>query len=209
MPDSQPSLTQQLHTVAYELHGNCYLNITSRCTLRCDFCPKHNRTWEVQSYDLHLEHEPTAVEVIETMGDPRSYKEIVFCGLGEPTQRLDVLLEIAAYVKQYDIPVRINTDGLANLLYHRDVTTEMAAVVDKLSISMNAQNEEIYIRHTRPKLDGAFDAMLTFTTCAKEAGMNVSMTAIDGLEGVDISACRRIAERIGVDFRRRVLDEVG
>ncbi|OOZ40348.1 TatD family nuclease-associated radical SAM protein, partial [Solemya elarraichensis gill symbiont] len=134
---------------------------------------------------------------------------IVFCGLGEPTQRLDVLLEIAAYVKQYDIPVLINTDGLANLLYHYDVTPEMAAVVEKLSISMNAQNEEIYIRHTRPKLDGAFDAMLDFTACAKRAGMQVSLTAIAGLEGVDIDACRQIAERIGVDFRRRVLDEVG
>jgi len=209
MPDSQPSLTQQLHTVAYALHGNCYLNITSRCTLRCDFCPKHNRTWEVQSYDLHLEHEPSVQEVIEAIGDPRRYKEVVFCGLGEPTQHLDVLLEIAAYIKQYGIPVRINTDGLANLLYHRDVTTEMAAVVDSLSISMNAQNEEVYIQHTRPKLDGAFDAMLAFAACARNAGMHVSLTAIDGLEGVDISACRRIAERIGVDFRRRVLNEVG
>jgi TatD family-associated radical SAM protein len=209
MTENQPTLTEQLQTVAYALHGNCYLNITSRCTLRCDFCPKHNRTWEVQSYDLHLEHEPSVKEVIEAIGDPRRYREIVFCGLGEPTQRLDVLLEIAAYVKQYGVPVRINTDGLANLLYSRDVTAEMAAVVDSLSISMNAQNEEVYIQHTRPKLAGAFDAMLDFAACARNAGMHVSLTAIDGLEGVDIAACKQIAEGIDVDFRRRVLDEVG
>lgn len=195
--------------IAYPLHGNCYLNITSECTLRCGFCPKYNRSWEVQSYDLRLHREPSAEEVLEAIGDPTAYQEIVFCGLGEPTVRLDVLLTIARGVKAAGGRVRVNTDGLANLREGRDVTAEMAAVVDSLSISMNAQNEEIYIKHTRPKLEGAFAAMLDFARRAKEAGMSVSLTAIDGLEGVDVAACEAIAQGIGVTFRRRVLDEVG
>jgi len=195
--------------LAYELHGNCYLNITSECTLRCQFCPKYNRTWEVQEYDLSLTREPTVAEVLEAIGDPTRYKQIVFCGLGEPTKRFDALIEIAREMKKHGMSVRVNTDGLANLVEGRDVTPEMAEVVDLLSISLNAHNEEIYNRHTRPRREGAFDAMLDFAKKAKAAGMDVSLSAIDGLEGVDIEACRKIADGLGVEFRRRVLDNVG
>jgi TatD DNase family protein len=195
--------------IAYPLHGNCYLNITSQCTLRCAFCPKYNRSWEVQSYDLRLYREPTVEEVLEAIGDPGKYKEIVFCGLGEPTVRLEALLAIARELKKQGSRIRVNTDGLANLREGRDVTPEMAEVIDSLSISMNAQDEETYIKHTRPKKEGAFDAMLKFARLAHERGMAVSLTAIDGLEGVDIAACEKIAESIGVGFRRRVLDVVG
>lgn len=195
--------------IAYPLHGNCYLNITSQCTLRCAFCPKYNRSWEVQSYDLRLHREPTVEEVLEAIGDPGKYKEIVFCGLGEPTVRLGALLAIARELKRQGARIRVNTDGLASLREGRDVTAELAGVVDSLSISMNAQDEATYVRHTRPKREGAFAAMLEFARRAHERGMAVSLTAIDGLEGVDIAACEKIAGAIGVAFRRRVLDVVG
>ncbi len=195
--------------IAYPLHGNCYLNITSECTLRCGFCPKYNRSWEVQSYDLRLHREPTAEEVLQAIGDPASYNEIVFCGLGEPTVRYEVLMTIAREVKRAGGRVRVNTDGLVNLRQGRDVSAEMAEVVDALSISMNAQNEALYIRHTRPRLEGAYSAMLDFAVRAKQAGMAVSLTAIDGLEGVDVAACERVARERGLNFRRRVLDAVG
>ncbi len=195
--------------VVYELHGNCYLNITSECTLRCRFCPKYNRTWAVQGYDLALKREPSVAEVLDEIGDPGRYREIVFCGLGEPTKRLDALIEIARVMKARGIPVRVNTDGLANLVEGRDVTPDMAEVVDLLSISLNAQNEEIYIRHTHPRCEGAFHAMLDFAKKSKEAGMDVTLTAIDGLEGVDIGACRQISDNFGMAFRRRILDNVG
>lgn len=195
--------------IAYELHGNCYLNITSRCTLRCRFCPKHNRNWEVQSYDLSLKREPTREEILAALGDISRYHEVVFCGLGEPTQRLDVLLDVARAVKQQGGRVRVNTDGLANLIHGRDVTPELAKYVDSLSISLNAQNAEVYERHTHPKLVGTYPALLDFIRCAKAAGMEVTVTAIAGLDGVDIDACQQIAASLGVAFRRRVLDEVG
>jgi TatD family-associated radical SAM protein len=196
-------------TLAYELHGNCYLNITYHCTLRCAFCPKFNGTWEVQEYDLRLAEEPSAQEVLKAIGDPGRYGEIVFCGLGEPTRRLDTLLEVAAVMKRTGRRVRVNTDGLANLVHGRDVVPELAEVVDAVSISMNAQNAEVYERHTRPKVAGAYEAMLDFAARARDAGMEVTLTAIDGLDGVDIGACRAVAEALGVGFRRRVLDIVG
>ncbi len=209
MPTASTDADEFRSIIAYPLHGNCYLNITSECTLRCAFCPKYNRSWEVQSYDLRLHREPTAEEVIEAIGDPTDYKEIVFCGLGEPTVRFDVLMTIARAVKEAGGRVRVNTDGLASLREGRDVTAEMAQVVDSLSISMNAQNEAIYIQHTRPKLEGAFAAMLEFARLAGERGIEVSLTAIDGLEGVDVAACEKIANDLGVGFRRRELDKVG
>jgi TatD DNase family protein len=196
-------------TLSYELHGNLYLNVTWHCTLRCAFCPKFNGEWEVQGYDLRLRREPSVADLMAAIGDPTPYKEIVFCGLGEPTLRLDVLLEVAAAMKRAGKRVRVNTDGLANLVHGRDVTLEMAKVVDAVSISLNAQDEATYVRHTRPKRDGAFAAVLDFTACARDAGMDVTLTAIDGLEGVDIPACERIARDLGVKFRRRVLDAVG
>ena len=216
MPDKQTKSHTQLHaaepstdTLAYTLHGNRYLNITSRCTLRCRFCPKHNRNWVVQSYDLSLKHEPSREEILAALGDPTQYHEVVFCGLGEPTQRLEVLLDIACAVKQQSGNIRLNTDGLANLIHGRDVTPELARCVDRISVSLNAHNAEVYELHTHPKLAGTYPALLDFVRCAKAQGMAVTLTAIDGLAGVDIAACRQIAESLGVAFRRRVLDEVG
>jgi TatD family-associated radical SAM protein len=196
-------------TIAYRLHGNCYLNITSQCTLRCGFCPKYNRSWEVQSYDLRLHREPTVEEVLAAIGDPAMFREIVFCGLGEPTVRLDALLAIARVMKEKGARVRVNTDGLANLREGRDVTPELAKVVDSLSISMNAQNAAVYNEHTHPRLRGAFAAVLEFARLAHERGIAVTLTAIDGLEGVDVADCERIAHELGVNFRRRELDVVG
>lgn len=198
--------------IAYELHGNCYLNITGECTLRCAFCPKFNKSWEVQGYDLRLKYEPAFEEVVAAVGDVGRYKELVFCGLGEPTERLALLLQLARHFKAQGAKIRINTDGLATLREGRDVTPELAGVIDALSISMNAQNEELYNLHCRPKkgFPGAFNAMLDFARHARGYVPSVTLTAIDGLEGVDIDACRRIAEEeVGVSFRRRVLDAVG
>ena len=209
MSTAPHSKTEFESVIAYPLHGNCYLNITSECTLRCGFCPKYNRTWEVQSYDLRLDREPTVAEVLQALGDPTAYHEVVFCGLGEPTVRYPEVLAIAKAIKQAGGKVRINTDGLASLREGRDVTVELAEVVDRLSISMNAQDEETYIRHTRPKLDGAYAAMLDFARHAQAAGIEVTLTAIAGLEGVDIVACEAIARGMGLKFRRRDLDVVG
>lgn len=197
--------------IAYELHGNCYLNITDHCTLRCAFCPKFNKSWEVQGYDLHLKFEPTIEQILDAVGDPGRYQQIVFCGLGEPTLRLDVLLQVAGQLKRQGAKIRVNSDGLASLVHGRDVTPELADKVDALSISMNAQNEATYNRHCRPKKEypGAYQAMLDFARRAKEFVPSVTLTAIDGLEGVDIEVCRKIADELGVEFRRRELDVVG
>ncbi|PKM46466.1 MAG: radical SAM protein [Gammaproteobacteria bacterium HGW-Gammaproteobacteria-1] len=210
MPKVSHRQQQEEPVLAYELHGNLYLNITYHCTLRCAFCPKFQGSWEVQNYDLLLTREPEADEVLTAAGDPARYKEIVFCGLGEPTLRLDTLVAVAKALKARGAQhIRINTDGLANLVYGRDVTPELAQWVDSVSISLTAQDEATYDRHTRSKRPGAYAAMLDFARAAKASGIAVTLTAINGLEGVDIAACEEIARQLGVKFRRRELDVVG
>ena len=209
MSDSSCKAQRPDPTISYELHGNCYLNITYHCTLRCAFCPKFQGTWEVQGFDLRLYREPDAAQVLEAVGDPSRYTEIVFCGLGEPTLRLDTLLAVARTLKAQGARIRVNTDGLANLVHGRDVVPELAEVVDALSISLNAQDEATYELHCRPKQQGAFAAVQDFIARAARQIPEVTVTAIDGLPGVDIDACKRLAEGLGARFRRRLLDLVG
>lgn len=196
-------------TIHYDLHGNRYLNVTSRCTLRCAFCPKFNGSWTVGDYDLRLHDEPDATRLIDAVGNPGTFREIVFCGFGEPTLRLYTVLEAGAELRRRGGRVRLNTDGLANLIHGRDVTPDFEDSLDAISISLNAQNEEVYNRHCRPPMSGAFQAVLDFATHVRDFVPNVTLTAIDGLPGVDIPACRAIAERLGVGFRRRELGKVG
>ncbi|MGB5453835.1 MAG: TatD family nuclease-associated radical SAM protein [Sedimenticolaceae bacterium] len=196
-------------TISYTIGDKLYLNITDRCTLECSFCPKHNGSYRVHEYDLTLDHRPTPDEIIAAIDDPARYGEVVFCGFGEPTLRLKVLLEVAQYIKSRGGRVRVNTDGLANLVHKRDVLPELARCVDALSVSMNAQNEAVYRRHCLPALPGSYDSMLDFLAAAPRHIGEVTATAIDGLEGVDIAACQAMAEERGVSFRRRELDKVG
>jgi TatD family-associated radical SAM protein len=134
---------------------------------------------------------------------------VVFCGYGEPTLRLNLLLEVARYIKQQGGRVRVNTDGLANLIHKHDTLPELGQCVDALSVSLNAQNKAIYDLHCRPNLPDSYEAMLEFLRRAPEYIADVTATAIDGLEGVDIDACEAIARSMHVKFRRRILNEVG
>ncbi|MBF0400081.1 MAG: YchF/TatD family DNA exonuclease [Magnetococcales bacterium] len=195
--------------LAYAIGKGLYLNISRGCTLRCHFCPK----WVapvVHDYDLTLIRNPSATEVLEAMGDFSGYQEIVFCGYGEPTLRLQTLLAVAREIKSRStIPIRINTDGLANRVYRTDVTPQFRGLIDVVSVSLNAQNEEVYNRHNRPTMPGAYEGMLDFLRAVQQHVPSVTATAIDGLEGVDMAACQQIAAALGVQFRQRILNRVG
>lgn len=195
--------------LVYDIGDSRYVNLSDLCTLRCQFCPKTHDELQVHEYDLSLKHRPTAEAIIDALGDPEKYREIVFCGFGESTLRLKELIKIARYVKDNGGQVRVNTDGLANLVHKRNVLPELATCVDALCVSMNAQNETTYNRHCQPVLKGSYQAMLDFLELAPRYIKQVTATAIDGLEGVDIEACEQLAKKIGVNFRRRELDVVG
>jgi len=199
----------QNQQISYVIGDRLYLNITDRCTLACTFCPKTLGVKKVHDYDLTLDHRPEVEEILAAIDDPARYEQVVFCGFGEPTLRLKVLLEVAREIKARGGRVRVNTDGLANLVHKRNVLPEMAECVDALSVSMNAQDSTTYDQHCEPALKGSFQAMLDFLKLAPDYIPDTTATAIDGLEGVDVAACERLAQETGVKFRRRFLDKVG
>lgn len=190
---------------AYRIGERVYLNLTSRCTLRCRFCPKFHRTWTVEDAYLRLASadEPQAAAVVSAARFEGPCEEYVFCGLGEPTTRLSVLLDVASALRKDGVPVRLNTDGLANLLHGRDIVPQLTGLIDHVSISLNAQNESLYRRVCRPQLPGSFAAVLAFAERCRDCVPRVTLTAIDGLDGVDIEACAAIARQMGVEFRAR------
>lgn len=195
--------------ISYKIRDSLYLSINDRCTLVCEFCPKTKGTTKVHEYDLKIDHKPELQEVIDSIGDPTDYDEIVFCGYGEPTLRLNLILSVAKWIKSKKGIVRLNTDGLANLVHKKNVLPSMEGLIDKLSVSLNAQNEEVYIKHCQPQLEGSYHAMLDFLKLSTQYVPEVTASAIDGLPGVDIVKCELLATKLGVNFKARHLNIVG
>lgn len=202
-----PQEKQVIH--GYTLHGNRYLNVSNRCNLYCHFCPRMDNDWNVKGYELALKNEPTVDELIQAAGNVNDYGEIVFCGLGEPTIRLETIIAVARELKAQGARIRLNTNGLGNQYHQRDITPELKDVIDVLSISLNAQNAELFEKHCLPRKENSYQALLDFIVCARQHIAEIYLTAVEGLEGVDIPACEQIAHELGVKFRGRTLNEVG
>ena len=200
-----------METITYEYEGALYVNLTNRCDCACVFCLRHNgHKGSIYADDLWLEHEPTVEEALadfETR-DLASYREIVFCGFGEPSYRIDDLCAIVDALKERypDLPpVRINTNGHGSLIHGRDVTPQLAGRIDTVSVSLNGATAEEYCAVTKPR-DGekAWEAMLDFTKKAAEQVPHVVMTIVDkDKTPQDIETCRALAQSLGATLRVR------
>ncbi|HSA77507.1 MAG TPA: TatD family hydrolase [Nitrospirota bacterium] len=194
--------------ITYPIRNSLYLNITNRCTAACTFCVRYHTDF-VKGHNLRLGEEPTADQVITQIGDPKRYAEIVFCGYGEPLLRLDVVKAVAAEVKRRSGRVRIDTNGHANLIYKRNVLPELAGLVDAVSVSLNAQNAELYHKITQSQFGiETYEAVKEFIQEAKKYIPDVIATVVS-LPEVDVDACRKIADELGATFRLREYNIVG
>lgn len=196
--------------VFYEYGGGLYANITNKCPDRCEFCIRYMVDSLGGADSLWLKREPTMEEILELLDqwDLNKFEELVFCGYGEPTERLPELIETAEYArsKAPGLKIRLNTNGLSDLINGRDTLPELSSVLDRISISLNAKGSEEYLALCHPRFGiGAFEAMLDFTRRAKECIPDVTMSVVSGsIPYQDIEPCRRIAEEeIGVKFRVR------
>jgi len=195
--------------VAYPIRDSLYLNITNRCTNRCTFCTRQYSNY-VKGHNLKLDAEPTAREIIDAMGDISAYKEVVFCGYGEPTLRLGAVKKVAAYVKQKGGKVRLTTNGEGDLINGRSIAAELKGLVDRVSISLNAPDAKTYDRLCRPVFGGdAYGAVLDFARECGDKGMEMEITCLDIVGEEGVRGCRRIAEKAGAKFRLRHMDVVG
>ncbi|HMK94061.1 MAG TPA: TatD family nuclease-associated radical SAM protein [Candidatus Limnocylindrales bacterium] len=189
----------------YWLDNKLYLNITNKCSNCCFFCLKNFRRG-VGGFNLKLDEEPTVIQIIDELGQVlamRNWDEVVFCGFGEPTERLDVLLEVARWIRQHyrrPLRIRVDTNGHGYLLNRgRDVATELkAAGVDKVSVSLNAGDRETYVEVCKPTFAGAYEAVVDFIEKAKPV-LQVEATMVRMPE-VDVAKAKAVANGLGVEF---------
>lgn len=190
-------------TITYVYNGNLYINLTNRCTSACVFCIKNKWKGKFRGHDLKLAAEPAAEDVIREIKDPKKYGEVIFCGYGEPFMRLDILIEVAAWIKKQGGRVRVNTSGHANLIHGRNIIPELVGLVDAVSISLNASDAKEYVKLHKPKHgEKAYQAVLDF---AAECVKHIPDTTVTCIEfpGENLAKCKRIAESLGVKFRTR------
>jgi cyclic pyranopterin phosphate synthase len=194
-------------SIVYWLDNSLYLNVTNRCSNDCYFCFRRFKKG-IKEFNLKLEEEPTPEEVIEELRqviNRKNWSEVVFCGFGEPLERLNLVLEVTRWIKkQAWKTVRVDTNGQGYLLNRgRDIVGELKdAGVDKVSVSLNAPNKEIYNQICKPVFEDAYENVLEFIKKAKEAGLETEATAVT-IPEIQITKVKELAETLGVKFSVR------
>lgn len=195
--------------LVYLLDGKVYINLTNACTNNCVFCIRTIKD-DVVGANLFLSSENVSakdvIAQLEAMKDKLS-SEIIFCGYGEPMLKLEVLKEVAKYIKEHypNTIIRVNTNGHANLVYKKNILPELKGLVDKFSISLNGENEEVYNKLSKPNVDGAYSAVKDFIKEAVKEGFDTTATIVTGYKDykVDMPKCIEITKDLGAKFRER------
>ncbi len=196
-------------TISYCEGSGLYINLTNRCTNDCAFCVRNIQDSVGDAGSLWLDREPTYEEVVADLEkrDFSKYSEVVFCGYGEPMMCLDILLQVAAYLrKKTTLPIRINTNGHANLIYGEDVTPRLEGLIDVVSISLNSATAEGYDQLCQPIFGiEAYEGLLDFAARAKQHVERVFLSVVDVLPPEEIEICRKRAADVGVELRVRTM----
>jgi len=199
--------------LVYLLENKIYINLTNRCTNDCIFCLRNDKN-DVCGKNLWLENENyTSSDVIEQLKQMPLSDEIIFCGYGEPLLKLDILKEVAQFIKKNnpDIKIRINTNGHANFIHKRNIVPELKGLIDEISVSLNAPTTEQYDELSRPKIKNAYSEVKNFIKCCADEGISTIASIVEGYKGlhIDIDSCEKIAKESGAKFRVREWIENG
>ncbi len=189
---------------AYRVYDNLYINLTNRCCNACAFCIRDEGDGIENSGSLWLSGEPTAVAAIAAIKefDPKEYADVVFCGYGEPTYALTVMLEVAAYARSIGKKTRLNTNGLGCFINGKDIVPLLKGAIDCVSVSLNESDPDRYDALCKPRFAGAYDEILRFTAACVKAGIDTTMTIVNDGD-IDIDKCARVCESTGAKFRVR------
>jgi TatD DNase family protein len=195
---------EKIPRIVYKIRRSLYINLTNRCSCNCYFCPRSGSTGGfVSGHYLFLRKEPSVKEVLEAIERESGFDEVVFCGLGEPTMRLKEMLEIAGDLKSKGYKLRLNTNGHGSLINRIDLPSKLVGMIDKVSVSLNAQDAETYLSICRPdRGKESYEAMIEFVKGCKKAGIETKVSVVD-LPEIDMEACRKMASELRVDLRVR------
>lgn len=189
-----------------EIPESIYINLTNKCPCACSFCIRSSD--KIKEFDdLWLKVEPTAQDVISEFEkhDLSKYKEVIFCGYGEPLTRLNEILEISNYLKERsNVNIRINTNGLGDLINKKEVAPLLSKNIDSVSISLNASNAEEYLKITKSKFGiESYEALLKFATSCQKYIKDVRLTVVDIIGEAEIKKCREICEKHNLNLKVR------
>lgn len=196
---------------AYYLGSSMYINVTNLCTNECVFCIK-SATNSVGGVNLILDeenfsHEDIIQEIKETFVDNTA--EIVFCGYGEPLIKLDIVKNIAKFIKENypDVQVRVNSNGHGNLIHKRNIVPGLIGLIDKISVSLNAENADLYQELSKSgyEAETAYQAVKDFISECVKNGLDTTATIVTGYGDykIDVEKCKKITEELGAKFRIR------
>ena len=199
--------------LVYLLDKKIYINLTNRCTNNCIFCLRNDKD-DVCGQELWLDSEDFSAnevisqfkEVIKKAGS--DYKnEAVFCGYGEPMLKLEILKEVAKWIKQNypQVKIRINTNGHANFVYKKNIVSELVGLVDEISVSLNASSSQEYDELSQPKFDNAYEEVKKFIKSCSDAGIKTVTSVVENYKGrhLDLEKCEKISEDLGAKLRVR------
>ena len=193
--------------IVYTYGNQAYLNITNACPCRCTFCIRNNGDSVGEATTLWFEHSPSMEEIkaeIDNFDFSKYNNSITICGYGEPTCALNNLIESCKYLRSKGVKIRLNTNGLSDLINKRETAKEICEVIDSVSISLNAPTAEKYNEVTRPSFgEKSFDAMLKFAKECKEYGIPIKLTVVDVISKEDIEASKKLCENIDIPLRVR------
>lgn len=194
--------------IVYTYENKVYLNITNACPCRCKFCIRNNGDSVGEAKTLWFDkHSPSFEEIKEALDAfdfSRYGKSVIFCGYGEPTCNYDALIKTARYLKDRGFTLRLNTNGLSDLINKRATAQEISSLIDTVSVSLNAPTAEKYNELCSPAFgEESFAAILKFASECKSFGANVKMTVVDVISEEDIEACRELADSLSIPLRVR------
>lgn len=202
-----------MYTLVYSINNEkcpktVYVNLTNACTNACIFCLRNQKD-DVCGHEMWHDDNYTLEDIIEQFKKyENSAEEVVFCGYGEPFLRKEMMKNFCKYLRENfpEIKIRVNTNGHANAIYKTNVAEEFKGLIDSVSISLNASNEEEYDEICKPKIKNAYASMIDFTKTCKNIGIETSMsivTGFDKIHNIDIRKCEEIAKSLGANFRNR------
>ncbi len=190
-------------TYVYELGKSLYINLTNKCSNACTFCVRNGHEGYFGN-KLWLKKEPSAEDVLKAIDFSKPYEQVVFCGFGEPTERLEELLAVGKELKKRGYVTRINTNGQANLVHGRDVTGELAECIDYANVSLNAADAESYQKICRSRFgEKAFAALLDFAEKCRDKGIKTNLSIVDCIGEAEVEKCRALAKAHNLPLRVR------
>jgi radical SAM enzyme (TIGR04100 family) len=193
--------------IIYTFEGNPYLNLTNRCPCACTFCIRQNADALGSAENLWHKKDPSFEQIKSAIDsfDFTGVKEITFCGYGEPTEAYDNMIKTAKYIRSIhpEIKIRLNTNGLSDLVNGRKTAKEICENVDTVSVSLNAPNSKRYNELCRPKFDGAYDAIKKFISECATYLDDVRCSVVDVITDEETKQCVEVANSLGAKMRVR------